>query len=41
MYENIPQPIETKPQDPSELFGDMDRFEYIKILGQGAYGVVW
>lgn len=35
--------IETEAKSPNlkEIFGDSDRYVYTKVLGQGAYGIVW
>lgn len=30
-----------KSVDPVELFGVSDRYQFVKVLGQGAYGIVW
>jgi len=27
--------------NPSDMFKGIDRYEFIKVLGAGAYGVVW
>ncbi len=27
--------------NPLDSFGASDRYDFIKVLGQGAYGVVW
>lgn len=40
MYEAVSM-NDNKNQDPKEFFGEFDRYEYKKVLGQGAYGIVW
>jgi hypothetical protein len=33
--------LERKDLEASKIFAGFDRYEYIKVLGSGAYGVVW
>ena len=41
MYESVYSETDGKPQSLKEIFGDSDRYDYTKVLGQGAYGIVW
>lgn len=41
MQEPIYSDFGSKSPNLSELFGDSDRYDYTKVLGQGAYGIVW
>ncbi len=41
MYDSVYSEAEVKTQNLKEIFGDSDRYEYTKVLGQGAYGIVW
>ena len=40
MYEAV-SINDDKNKDPQEIFGHFDRYAYKKVLGQGAYGIVW
>lgn len=41
MYDSVYAEVEGKSQSLKDIFGDSDRYDYIKVLGQGAYGIVW
>ena len=41
MNEVVYSEPENKPLNLNELFGESERYEYNKVLGQGAYGIVW
>lgn len=41
MYDSIYSEEEAKSPSLKEIFGDSDRYDYTKVLGQGAYGIVW
>lgn len=41
MYDAVYSEAEGKAHNLNEIFGDSDRYEYTKVLGQGAYGIVW
>lgn len=41
MYDSIYSEEESKPLNLKEIFGESDRYNYLKVLGQGAYGIVW
>ena len=41
MQEQIYSDFGTKSPNLNEIFGDSDRYDYTKVLGQGAYGIVW
>lgn len=41
MQEQIYSDFGSKSPNLNEIFGDSDRYDYTKVLGQGAYGIVW
>lgn len=41
MHDSVYTEAEAKSPNLKEIFGDSDRYLYTKVLGQGAYGIVW
>ena len=41
MHESGYAETDSKSPNLKEIFGDSNRYDYSKVLGQGAYGIVW
>ena len=41
MYDSVYSEEENKTLNLKETFGYSERYDYTKVLGQGAYGIVW